>query len=125
MEHHLQIWRLHHLFYSLLGNPEHLVLLVVHADAGHLLKVADVASSDGFQLVYPQLSEVDGTSVEVGHVGHQQLTLPLPARDAHSTADDGMLALDGQSAVLRTQAQRFVEVVRALAEVDGHFCGLS
>ena len=66
------------------GNPERLALLVVGADAIHLLEVADIAGTNRLTTVHPQLTEVDGTTVEVGHVGYQQFPLSFPTRDGHT-----------------------------------------
>ena len=68
MQHHLGVWCLKNLLYCLLGNPKHMVLLVVSANARHLFEIADVASPSGLLSIYPQLTEINGTSVEVRHV---------------------------------------------------------
>ena len=102
------------------GNPERLALLVVGADAVHLLEVADIAGTDRLTTVHPQLTEVDGTTVEVGHVGYQQFPLSFPTRDGHTARDNGTFAADGQSAVLRTETQGFIQCVGTWREVDGH-----
>ena len=88
-----------------------MVLLVVSTDAVHLLEITDIARPDGFLSVHPQLTEVNWTPVEVGHIGHHHLTLPFPTGNLHSATDDGILSLDGQSAVFRTESQGFIEII--------------
>ena len=100
--------------YRLLGNPEHVISLVVSHNAVHLLKVAHIAGTDSLPAIYPQLAEVNGAAVEVRHIGHQQHALALPAGNRHAAADDGLRTRrrsvghcgpnNAQAAVFRAQA---------------------
>ena len=125
VQHHFGVWSLQNFLHRFPGNPQHMVLLVVSTDAVHLLEITDIARPDGFLSVHPQLTEVNRTSVEVGHIGHQQLPLTFPTGNLHTATDNGILSLDGQSAVLRSEPQGLIEIIGTCLKMDGHFGGLS
>ena len=85
-----------------------MVLLIVGTDAVHLLEITDITRPDGFLPVNPQLTEVNRTSVEVGHIGHQQLTLTFPTGNLHTATDDGVLTFDGKSTIFRSKPQGLI-----------------
>ena len=91
-----------------LGYPQHLALLVVGEDAVHLLKVLHVAGPCGFPAIDPELAEVNGAAVEVRDLSHQQLALAFPVGDGHAAADDGVVAFEGQPAVLGAETERLI-----------------
>ena len=79
VQHHLCVRCVHYFRYSSLGDPENVVLLVVGADAGHLFEgiipvgrtYGHITSTDSLLTIHPQLTEVDGASVEIGYFGDQ------------------------------------------------------
>ena len=85
-----------------------MVLLIVGTDTVHLLEITDITRPDGFLPIHPQLTEVDRTTVEVGHISHQQLTLTFPTGNLHTATDNGIRSLDGKSTILRSEPQGLI-----------------
>ena len=125
VQHQFEVFTIYYVGYGGLGYPEDVVPFVVGADAVHLFEVADIACPCGFLAIDVELSEVDGTAVEVGHTGYQIFALPLPIRDGHAASDDGSIAFYAESTVLRTQSQRFVQIIGASTQMQCHFVGFA
>ena len=103
VKNHLRVGGFENFLYCLLGNPQYLVLLVVGADAGHLLRVTDITGSRCLFPSYPQLTKVNGTSIEVRNSSHPQLALFFPVGNAQAAADDCFVASYSQAAVFWAQ----------------------
>ena len=133
VQYHFCIRRVHYFRYSSLGDPEDMILLVVGADAGHLFEGiipvgktnGHTTSADGFAAVNPQLTEVDGATVEIGNVGNHQCPLFLPIRNFQPTTDNRVVAGNGEATILGTEAERFVEEIGARGKVDGDISSLT
>ena len=108
VQHHFGVWSLQYLLDGFPGNPQDMVLLIVGTDAVHLLEITDITRPDSFLPVHPQLTEVNRTPVEVGHIGHQQLTLTFPTGNLHTSTDNGIRSLDGKSTILRSEPQGLI-----------------
>ena len=89
-------------------------MFVVGQDAGHAFPITiDAIGTNGFRLVDPQLAEIDGTSVEVRHIGNHEFAFALPTGYWHAATDDSTVALNGQTTVLRTERDGFRDAMDA------------
>ena len=124
MYHHLGMTGMEYLSDGCCRNIECLVLLVDASDAIHVLEVAHISGSHCLSAVYPQLAELQRTTIKLGHIGYVCLALLLPSRYLHSAAHHSIaVGYEACAAVFGPHRDGLVQPVGACLEADGHVFG--
>ena len=114
VEHHFGVGRIRYLLHGLGRNPNHTLCLIYATNAIHLLKIGHIACTHCLPAANPQLSKVQGTTVERRYVGHPQAALfpptgqGYPATDGRSVFPPNDGGRKSRTTVLRTYEQRLI-----------------